>query len=545
MGDSVAVGKEPCPECGSKDNLVRYSDGHAHCFGMSCTYREPPSGGFSHSPKGPPKVSKILDYERDRIEPLPKRSLRKETVELWDYHLGFYKEKPCQVAVYRDETGELKGHKFRFQGKEFLISGSIATELYGRHLWRDSGKMIVITEGEIDALSYSQATGNKWPVVSVPTGSKGAAKAIVHNIEWLMEFERVVFMFDNDEAGRAATLECAQVMPPGRAFIATLPLKDANEMLVAGRGDELVNAAWQAKVYSPPSVVTGDELADEASKPIAVGIPWPWPTLTKYTYGRRRGEIYGFGAGTGIGKTDAFKEVELFTLRELGLPVGILHLEENPTLSLKVLAGKSVNKRFHVPGENVDPAEVKAAISAIQDRVIVYDHRKDTCEWATLKKRIRFMAQAHGVKDIFLDNLTAVVAGEDDEKKALDRIMQEMKKLALELDVSIYYISHLTTPEGKSHEEGGRVMEKHFRGSRAIAFWSDFMFGLERNKQEADEDQRMLTTFRILKDRYTGDGNGQTFYLKYNRETGRLLEHTEGYREPVSFHDDDKQKADY
>ena len=31
--DSEFVGKEPCPGCGSRDNLARYSDGHAYCFG--------------------------------------------------------------------------------------------------------------------------------------------------------------------------------------------------------------------------------------------------------------------------------------------------------------------------------------------------------------------------------------------------------------------------------------------------------------------------------------------------------------------------------
>jgi hypothetical protein len=32
------VRHEPCPNCGSKDNLARYSDGSAHCFG--CKYNE-------------------------------------------------------------------------------------------------------------------------------------------------------------------------------------------------------------------------------------------------------------------------------------------------------------------------------------------------------------------------------------------------------------------------------------------------------------------------------------------------------------------------
>lgn len=38
---------------------------------------------------------------------------------------------------------------------------------------------------------------------------------------------------------------------------------------------------------------------------------WPFPTLTKLTYGRRKGELYGFGAGVGVGKprkTQSIKE---------------------------------------------------------------------------------------------------------------------------------------------------------------------------------------------------------------------------------------------
>lgn len=36
---SEFVGHEPCPNCGSRDNLARFSDGHAWCFG--CKHYEP------------------------------------------------------------------------------------------------------------------------------------------------------------------------------------------------------------------------------------------------------------------------------------------------------------------------------------------------------------------------------------------------------------------------------------------------------------------------------------------------------------------------
>ena len=36
--ESEFIQHEPCTKCGSRDNLARYDDGHAYCFG--CEYRE-------------------------------------------------------------------------------------------------------------------------------------------------------------------------------------------------------------------------------------------------------------------------------------------------------------------------------------------------------------------------------------------------------------------------------------------------------------------------------------------------------------------------
>jgi len=194
-------------------------------------------------------------------------------------------------------------------------------------------------------------------------------------------------------------------------------------------------------------------------------------------------------------------------------------LEEPPAHTLKVLAGKVANRRFHIPGEEYDEADLRSALERLRGKVWLYDHfgAKD---WDVIKGQIAFMVQALGIKFIFLDHLTALVAGVEDERRALDKIMEEMASLAQRLGCAIFFISHLSTPKGTPHEEGGRVHEKDFTGSRAIARWSHFMFGIERNKQKPDSP----TCFRILKDRYTGDGNGVTFGLRWDRDTGRLEE---------------------
>jgi len=108
----------------------------------------------------------------------------------------------------------------------------------------------------------------------------------------------------------------------------------------------------------------------------------------------------------------------------------------------------------------------------------------------------------------------------DDERKAIDTMMSELSALMIELDSTLYYISHLSTPDGKPHEEGGRVYERHLRGSRSIAYWSHFIFAIEGDKQQIDAPRKL----RVLKDRFTGDANGLVIGLQYEKETGRLVE---------------------
>lgn len=79
-------------------------------------------------------------------------------------------------------------------------------------------------------------------------------------------------------------------------------------------------------------------------------------------------------------------------------------------------------------------------------------------------------------------------------------------------------------------------MIRHFKGSRAIGFWSYLMIGLERNQQAEDEAERQITVVRVLKDRYTGQATGLMFGLGYDAETGRLFEC------PLPTHADDKPK---
>lgn len=455
------------------------------------------------------------------------RGLSEATCRKYGYMIATDRhDRMVQVANYRNDAGEIVAQKVRTASKEFTVLGAGGNKmpLYGQHLWQSGGKRLVVTEGEVDCLSVAQAMNLSWPVVSIPNGAQAAKKSIQNAYEYVDSFEEVVFMLDNDDVGRAAAAECAALLPPGKARIAELPRKDANAMLQANEVKALVSAVYQARIYRPDGIVSLSDIRERVLAPLEMGAPWMFDGVTQATYGRHLGDVIGLGAGSGSGKSDFITQQIAYDVLVLGKTVGVLLLEQPVGESGKRIAGKTVGKTFHIPDGSWTQAELETAWAALEatGRLHLYDSF-GAMDWATIKAKILYMIHALGCTHVYLDHLTALAAVEDDEQTALKKIMAELASLSKDQCV-MHYVSHLATPEGKSHEEGGRVMAKHFKGSRAIMYWSHQLFGIERDQQNPEG----MTILRCLKERLTGRGTGRTFGLAYDQTTG-LLSETGGF----------------
>lgn len=533
--ESVFIHREPCPQCGSRDNLARYSDGHAYCFG--CEHREPPSEEFLPSTqkrKGKRMADGLIDNAKHRA--ISSRKISEETVRRFDYRVAKRKGEIVHVANYRDKDGAVTAQHLRTQDKDFPWLGETkGLQLFGQHAARDGAPKVIITEGELDAMSVheiiSAGRNSRWAAVSVYRGAKSAKKDIAENLPWLEKADEVILMFDNDEHGEAAAAECARLFSPGRCKIARLPLKDASDMLVSGRSGEVIDAIFGAKEWRPEGVVRVSDLRENVLTDPVVGLPWWHPGINAVLLGRRTGELDGLGAGTGVGKSDFLTQQIEYDINTLQIPVGLFMLEQHPSETIRRITGKMAGRKFHIPPAEDDAEawtmdELTAAVDELEksDRLFLFDHFGSQ-SYDQIEETIRFLRHAHDVQHFYLDHLTALAAQEDDERKALEQIMARLGGLVKELDIWVGFVSHLTTPDtGPSHEEGGRVTIRQFKGSRAIGFWSHHMFGMERDQQAECEIERSTTTFRILKDRVTGQGTGLTFNLGYDHETARLTE---------------------
>lgn len=470
-----------------------------------------------------------VNIETFSAKDLVARKISKDTCSKYSYYVGTYEGKPCQIACYMDDNGKMIGQKLRFQDKTFLIRGHISNTLYGAHLWQ-GGKMLVITEGEIDCLSVAEANNCRYPVVSIPNGAPAAKKAIEANLEYLDNFEKVVLMFDMDEKGREAVEACAKILPVGKAYVATLPLKDANDCLKANRASDIVHAIINAKPYRPDGIVAGMELLEDCTAGLddyVNSIPYPWGTLNKYTRGIRLGELTVITSGSGMGKSTFMRELEYYFGVQKGEKCGIIALEESTRKTGLELMSLHVNKRLALDPEAISEDErVKAFKATVGNgNYFLYDHF-GSLDSDNLLSKIRYMIVGLGCKRIFLDHISIVVSGMDNgedggERKAIDKLMTNLRALVEETNVSMFIISHLRRSEKKGHEEGGQISLSQLRGSGAIAQLSDMVIGLERDQQGEKPNEVHL---RVLKNRFSGE-TGYVAALDYNHDTGRLVEH--------------------
>lgn len=528
--DSSYISKGPCPNpaCGSSDACVTYTDGHTHCF--SCGRHTGPDGEAKETS---PRASLGFTPLTGDYVSLSKRKISEETCRKFNYFVADHHEHgQVQVANYYDKTKRLVAQHYRTNPKGFRWKGdSKKAGLFGQHCWPSGGKRVVVTEGEIDAMSLSQAMGNSWPVVSVPNGADGAKKSLARELEWLESFDEVVLCFDMDEPGRKATAECAELFSPGKCKIVSLPggFKDANEMWVKGRTEDMLKAVrFNAQTYRPDGIICGDDpkIHDYVInfQPHA-DADYPWENLNKRIHGIRRGELVTHTAGTGVGKSTLCREIAYALGVTQGQKVGIVSLEESVGRYGLMLTSIAANRRLHLTDADLSPEERERFYreSIGNGNFFLYDHWGSLAA-ANLLSRLRFLVKGCGCQWIILDHLSIVVSGidGDDERKTIDKLMTDLRSLCEETGVGLHVISHLSRrQDGKSHEEGAQISLRDLRGSHAIVQLSDIVLGYERNQQDEKHSNRIVV--RRLKDRYTGE-TGKTGLLEYDRDTGRVVE---------------------
>lgn len=218
--------------------------------------------------------------------------------------------------------------------------------LFGWQAMPEDSRVVVLTEGEIDALSMA-AYG--YPALSVPFGGGAGGKQqwIESEYERLDRFEKIYIATDMDQPGEDAAREIASRLGRHRCYRVPLPHKDVNECLVAGIPKEIVDKAIaMAFTFDPDGLAAPSTFTDDVvalfwpSGDVKEGYRTPYAKLgDKLLF--RPSELTIWTGASGSGKSQILSDCVVDWIGQ-GARVCLSSLEMRPQQTLKRMAKQVV-----------------------------------------------------------------------------------------------------------------------------------------------------------------------------------------------------------
>lgn len=531
--------RSQCPECGAKRGLATKSNGFAQC--KACGYIRKSPDYVSHDPTEDDfsdrnvSLDGLIPQEQIRIVSIPDRGISAKVCEKYRYGKSEYRKRPCRVAQFADSSGTVVAQKLRYtdgQEPKFCVLGDTkAIKMFGLDSIRDGSAYaggydtkLVITEGEEDALAVAEAMeSNFWPAVSLPQGASNARKVLQANLEALEKFDQIYLCFDEDEPGRRAVKECLDLFSPGKVRVTRLPLKDACDVLKDRGKAVLKQAIYESKQHRPEGLVSGDAIWEAIVSAKSVrGEPYPWTGLDDKLRGIRGKELILLTGGTGTGKSTLSRTLCEHILKA-GHTVGYVALEESVQQSALGIYGVALGQSFTF-ADSLPLDSLKEVHGRYGSSLHLFDHFGST-ETSALISKLRFLVKGLGCEVIFLDHITIAISGLaiEDERKALDKMMTDLRSLVEETGCTLFLISHLRRPKEGAHEEGKPVRISDLRGSQSLGQLPDIIIAAERNQQAKSAEEQNTVKLRVLKNRPVGL-LGVCCALRYDNATGLFTE---------------------
>jgi twinkle protein len=515
------IGHQSCPHCESSDALAVYSDGHGYCF--SCTT-------YVKEVDNVENTATVVSYNRPAEMfgtpmAITDRRISLDTVKKYGVtveNAPNSREPIRQHYPYYDSSNHFIGTKVRsIADKRFSTSGDMKhNTLFGQQLFKNEGRFVTVTEGELDALAAFEMLGSKYPVVSVSKGAAGAVKDFKANLEWLEGFENVVICFDNDSAGREAAEKCAQILSPNKARIVSLgAFKDASDYLVNNKVRDFTSEWWEAKTYRMTGIVTlEDAWEDFVKRGTEEIIPFPesFGALNHMMNGGiAAGEITVLGALTSIGKTTMVNEIVYHFWKNTGKRIGCAFLEASKGEAVENLLTIHTGHNLSLEDRsNINYDQLHTDIIT-DGRILLLDHA-GAVDSDELFIKLRAMIKGSGCEILVIDPLQAAVTSNTNE--TIDDFMDRLLKLSKETNASIIVVSHMRKP---SLSNPHNVNEYDLKGSGSINQIAFNTILLSRDKMSDDDYARNSTMVQVVKCRRTGM-TGMAGWLYYNSQTGRL-----------------------
>lgn len=380
-------------------------------------------------------------------------------------------------------------------------AGGCEPILFGWQAVPDCARDVVITEGEIDAMSWA-AYG--YAALSVPYGGGGGAKQqwIESEYERLQRFEKIYLALDMDEPGELAAREIADRLGKHRCLRVSMPFKDGNACLQEGVSQIAMNALIeQAKTYDPdglasPSSFTQD-LVDmfypQAGQ--RLGYAMPYQSLGDQLL-FRQAELTIWTGASGAGKSQILSDCVVDWVRQ-GSMVCLSSLEMKPQQTLKRMAKQVVGTDRPTTGAIHD------AMQFLDTGLILYT-LTGKAKMDALLEVFDYCRSKYGCDQFVIDSLMRLgIAGDDynGQEGAIFRLVDWV----MERGVHVHLVAH-----SRKGERGAVPETEDIKGAMEIGANAFNILTIWRNRklEEGNESDKAPVVLNVAKQR-NGDFEGK------------------------------------
>lgn len=443
------------------------------------------------------------DFEKDRRRKVwtrpakPKGSAPKSAVR--DYLVGERKLTEAVIKTYR--VGE-DGRKIILQSfnpdgelcfvkhlgidpkpdgkKDTWVASDCEPVLFGWQAIDPNARTVVITEGEIDAMT---SFDYGFPALSVPFGGGkgGKQRWIESEFERMSRFEVIYLALDNDAVGDEAAEEIAGRLGRHRCRRLKLPLKDLNDCRKMGIADSEVRACFDTAASLDPAELQRAGVYTDA----VVNLFWPKegaPLGYRLPFAKvvdqlifRPAEVTLWTGASGSGKSQIVSH-GCIAWGSQGARICVASLEMAPAQTLRRMVKQATN--IDRPTEEYIHTAMRWLDAFLWLFTVI-----GKSQVARILEIFEYARCRYGCDVFVIDSLMRLGIGSEDYE-GQEKAVFEIVSWAIAKGVHVHLVAHAR----KGGKEGAGVPElEDVKGASEIASNAFNVIAVWRNRKHEDE----------------------------------------------------------
>lgn len=369
------------------------------------------------------------------------------------------KELEALGFVYRHQ-GRATAIKWRsLSTKEFTQDGSAQTLFLADRL--QPGQDVIITEGELDSVSFYEAG---IPAVSIPSGAlaEGTAddaarlKWLSHHDELIQKAENVYLAVDMDGPGQTTANELARRIGKLKCWRISFPpgCKDANDTLVQHGAEALAQCKAKATRWPVEGLAAPSDFLEKVQSLYRDGLPrgasTGWPGVDEL-FTLNPGSLVIVTGSPGSGKSQMIDNMLVNAMKQHNWRVAYASFENPPELHLAKLISLHTAKPFgDGPTPRITEDEMLEAMGWVNERLTFLTNEGVMPTVESLVERFEAAVRRSGVKACVVDpfNFIRLNTKKDGgiDTESINEMLAAFKTFAMRAEITFFLIAHPAKP---------------------------------------------------------------------------------------------------